>query len=116
MTDNTPQEKQASAATPRKESMLANLLVNIIIPTLILSKLSTDDYLGTKWAMVVALAFPLGYGLRDLLTSRKINFYSGLGIVSIMLTCFLNCSSHIFIKNQDNISTFLVSFHVMKVA
>ena len=33
-----------------------------------------------------ALAFPLGYGLRDLLTSRKINFYSGLGIVSIMLT------------------------------
>ena len=86
MTDNTPQEKQASAATPRKESMLANLLVNIIIPTLILSKLSTDDYLGTKWAIVVALAFPLGYGLRDLLTSRKINIYSGLGIVSIMLT------------------------------
>ena len=86
MTDNTPQEKQASAANPRKESMLANLLVNIIIPTLILSKLSTDDYLGTKWAIVVALAFPLGYGLRDLLTSRKINFYSGLGIVSIMLT------------------------------
>ncbi|WP_066965418.1 VC0807 family protein [Microbulbifer sp. Q7] len=71
---------------PKKESLLANLALNIIIPTLILTKLSGDDWLGTKWAIVVALAFPFAYGLRDLLRSGKVNFFSALGIVSILLT------------------------------
>lgn len=71
---------------PRKESLLANLLLNIAIPTLILTKLSGDDWLGTKWAIVVALAFPLLYGARDLQQSGKVNFFSALGIVSILLT------------------------------
>ncbi|WP_323844840.1 VC0807 family protein [Microbulbifer magnicolonia] len=73
-------------AQPKKESLLANLLLNIVIPTLILTKLSGDDWLGTKWAIVVALAFPLLYGLRDLLQSGKVNFFSALGIISILLT------------------------------
>ncbi|QKX19151.1 MFS transporter [Microbulbifer sp. YPW1] len=72
--------------SPQKESLLANLLLNIVIPTLILTKLSGDNWLGTKWAIVVALAFPLGYGLRDLQRSGKINFFSALGIISILLT------------------------------
>ncbi|WP_428820816.1 VC0807 family protein [Microbulbifer sp. MCCC 1A16149] len=71
---------------PQKESLLANLLLNIVIPTVILTKLSGDSWLGTKWAIVVALAFPLGYGLRDLLRSGKVNFFSALGITSILLT------------------------------
>ncbi|WP_231757722.1 VC0807 family protein [Microbulbifer elongatus] len=74
------------ADKPHKESLLGNLLLNIVIPTLILTKLSGDDWLGTKWAIVVALAFPLGYGLRDLQRSGKINFFSALGVISILLT------------------------------
>ena len=83
-----PEQRQQSAPenAPKKESFLGNLLLNIVIPTLILTKLSGDDWLGTKWAIVVALAFPLAYGLRDLLASGKVNFFSALGIVSILLT------------------------------
>lgn len=76
----------ATKQPPKKESLLANLLLNIVIPTLILTRLSTEEYLGTQLAIVVALAFPLGYGLRDFLSTRKINVFSALGIVSILLT------------------------------
>ncbi|WP_233998571.1 VC0807 family protein [Microbulbifer pacificus] len=75
-----------SQTKPQKESLLANILLNIVIPTVILTKLSGDNWLGTKWAIVVALAFPLLYGLRDLQRSGKVNFFSALGIISILLT------------------------------
>ena len=81
-----PLQADNTRQSPQKESLLANLLLNIVIPTLILTKLSGDNWLGTKWAIVVALAFPLGYGLRDLQRSGKINFFSALGIISILLT------------------------------
>ncbi|MCA0900610.1 VC0807 family protein [Microbulbifer agarilyticus] len=77
---------QQAQKPAHKESLLGNLLLNIVIPTLILTKLSGDDWLGTKWAIVVALAFPLIYGLRDLLRSGKVNFFSALGVISILLT------------------------------
>ncbi|SDZ88980.1 VC0807 family protein [Microbulbifer marinus] len=85
MTETNP-TTSVTEQQPKKEGLLANLLLNIVIPTLILTKLSGDDWLGTKWAIVVALAFPLLYGLRDLLQSGKVNFFSALGITSILLT------------------------------
>jgi hypothetical protein len=66
--------------------MLANLAFNIIIPTLILTKLSSNDYLGPIYSIVVALSFPIIYGLRDYAKSRKANFFSILGIISVVLT------------------------------
>jgi len=57
-----------------------------LIPSLILTKLSGAQHLGPVWGLVAALAFPLGYGLRDFIINRKINFFSGLGIVSVLLT------------------------------
>ena len=66
--------------------MLANLAFNIIIPTLILTKLSSNDYLGPVYSIVVALSFPIIYGLRDYAKSRKANFFSILGIISVVLT------------------------------
>lgn len=66
--------------------MLANILLNIIIPTLILTKGSKEAYLGPTWGLIVALAFPIGYGLYDYWHSRKINLFSAIGLVSVMLT------------------------------
>ncbi|WP_096087741.1 VC0807 family protein [Agaribacterium haliotis] len=80
-TDNTGQEKQ-----PKKESLLLNLLLNIIIPTLILTKFSGEDQLGPKLSIVVALAFPIVYGVADFFRERKINFFSALGVISVFLT------------------------------
>lgn len=76
----------APKTAPKKENMLINILMNIVIPSLILTKLSGPTYLGPVWGLVAALAFPIAYGLRDFITNRKINFFSGLGIVSVLLT------------------------------
>lgn len=71
---------------PKRENMLLNLALNIIIPTLILTKLSGEEHLGTQWAIVVALAFPILYGLNDFRQNKKINLFSALGVFSITLT------------------------------
>lgn len=80
------EDKIKIAPKPKRESLLANLLLNIVIPTLILTKLSGEDYLGIKLGIVVALAFPLVYGARDFILSRKLNVFSALGFISILLT------------------------------
>ena len=91
---NTPEsatiaDENNGAKKPERQKasgMLANLAFNIIIPTLILTKLSSNDYLGPVYSIVVALSFPIIYGLRDYAKSRKANFFSILGIISVVLT------------------------------
>jgi hypothetical protein len=75
-----------SAPKPKRESMLLNLVMNIVLPTLILTKLSDDKYLGPTLALVLALAFPLIYGLRDFIVNKRTNIFSILGIFSVLLT------------------------------
>jgi hypothetical protein len=65
---------------------LGNLAFNIVIPVLIMTKLSGDDYLGPAWSIVAALIFPIFYGFWDLKQSGKINPFSILGIISVLLT------------------------------
>lgn len=88
--DHTSAEKDPAtrpAESPaHRGGMLQNLLFNIIIPVLILSKFSDEDSLGPMWSIVVALAFPILYGIYDFTKSHKTNFFSVLGIVSVMLT------------------------------
>ena len=81
----TPPKKELKPA-PKKENMLINILMNIVIPTLILTKLSGPNYLGPVWGLVTALAFPIVYGIKDFVSAKKINFFSALGIVSVLLT------------------------------
>jgi len=70
----------------KKGGLFGNLAFNIIIPVLILSKLSGEDNLGPALSIVVALAFPIAYGFWDLKQSGKFNAFSILGIVSVFLT------------------------------
>jgi len=82
---------QLNSSTQKKPSLLINLAFNIIIPTLILTKLSGDGSidgswgLGIKWALIVALCFPLAYGLKDLIENGKVNFFSVLGMFGVLL-------------------------------
>lgn len=80
--ENSPQGK----APEKQESLLLNLAFNLLVPTLILTKLSDPEFLGIKLAIVVALSFPIGYGIHDFLTRGKLNFFSALGVVSVALT------------------------------
>lgn len=63
-----------------------DLLVSIVIPSVILMKLSGDEYLGSTWALIIGLAFPLGWGLFELVKYRKYNFIAVLGVISVGLT------------------------------
>lgn len=65
---------------------LGNLAFNILIPVIILSRFSGEDSLGPTWGIIIALAFPVGYGLWDLRESGKINPFSVLGVISVFLT------------------------------
>ncbi len=84
--DSVTDKSAKIGPNPKRESLLANLLLNIVIPTIILTKFSGEDHLGIKLGIVVALAFPLVYGARDFIVSRKLNVFSALGFFSILLT------------------------------
>lgn len=70
----------------KNENGLINLLVNVVLPSLILVKLSAPDKLGQVNALVLALSFPIGYGAYDYIKSKKLNFISALGLISVLLT------------------------------
>lgn len=95
--------------TTPKEHPLANILINVLIPVFILSFLSKDPaiqallhkpltlqtwfgeiprfwYIGPFKALIVALSFPLIYGVWMFTKSGKFNFFSGLGFGSVLLT------------------------------
>ncbi len=93
-----------------QEHPLANILINVLIPVLALSYLSKDPefqqaagqavkpwHLGPVKALVVALAFPLGYGGWHFSKTRKANFFSAIGLISVMLTGGLT----VFLWNKD---------------
>ena len=70
----------------RRENALLSLGINIALPAIILMKLSGETALGPAWGLVVALLFPLSYGLVDFARRREWNIVSILGFVSVLLT------------------------------
>lgn len=88
--NNTNENTQTDTMSPnqpkQQTGFFVNLVFNIILPTLVLTKLSTPDTLGPQLGIVVALLFPIGFGLWDLKNSGKFNPLSILGIISVFLT------------------------------
>ena len=74
------------AAAKKKSSPLVDILISILIPSIILMKMSGEDRLGPTTALIVALAFPIGYGLYDLIVNGNRNVMAVLGVVSVLLT------------------------------
>ncbi len=71
---------------PKQENLLINIVCNIALPSLILVRFSKPEYLGPVVGLVVALLFPLGYGIWDYSRRRQTNFISVIGFVSVLLT------------------------------
>jgi len=72
-------------ASPTRSPLL-EIAVTLLIPSLILMQFSKPDHLGAAGALLVALAFPISWGLRELATSRRFSLFAGLGIISLLLT------------------------------
>jgi hypothetical protein len=81
MTEPTPSAPHAKA-----ENLILNLVFNVAIPTAIMSKASGPHLLGPKWGLLIALLFPLGYGIYDFVRRRRLNFISAIGFVSVLIT------------------------------
>ena len=68
----------------KNENGFASLIFNILLPVLILHKLSI--YLGPLPALILALSFPLGFGIWDFYRKKKLNPLSALGFVNVSVT------------------------------
>ena len=79
-----------SKVAAKEENPLINILINVLLPTIFLSKLSKEGdavyHLGPTWAMVAALALPLGYGLWHWFKHKSLNIFSCVGLGAILLT------------------------------
>jgi hypothetical protein len=65
---------------------LLEILIAIVAPAVVLMRFSGDQHLGALNALLVALAFPLGWGLWGLLRQRKLGLVPVLGVVSTLAT------------------------------
>ena len=69
---------------------LLNVFLSVLAPVLVLDHCSAADgawyHLGTTWAMVVALALPIGCGIYSLVTERKIESMTAFGLLGTILT------------------------------
>lgn len=70
----------------KRENPLLNLGFNIIIPSVLMSKAGDWFGLNPQIALVLALTFPLGYGIVDFCHSKRCNIFSVIGFISVLLT------------------------------
>lgn len=70
----------------KKPNALLEIGITIVVPAVILMKLSSAENLGPLRALLLALAFPLGWGLWDGWRRKRLNWLSVLGVISTLLT------------------------------
>ncbi len=85
---------------PKRENMLVNIVFNLIVPILILRKgsdwigeplganlgESPDSPIIASIMLAIAVSFPIGYGFWDFIRRRKVNLFSLLGMLNVLLT------------------------------
>jgi hypothetical protein len=77
---------------PKKQQdhPLSNIMWNVLIPIVALGFLGKNGdkfwHVGPLPGMIIAVSLPLVYGIHHLFKTRKTNFFSILGVVSILLT------------------------------
>lgn len=75
---------QGSPLEFRQDHAIINAIVSVVIPVVILHKLSTPW--GPMKALIFALSFPLCYGLYDFYRKKRMNPISALGFINVLVT------------------------------
>lgn len=79
-------EQPTPASSGHSPRPLVDMAISIVIPSLVLMKLSGEQRLGADGALLLALAFPIGWGGWELIRYRKFNWIALLGLISVLLT------------------------------
>ncbi|CUS48371.1 MAG: Intracellular septation protein A [Idiomarinaceae bacterium HL-53] len=80
------QQTRQNATEPKEPNTWIEIIITVGIPAFIMMKMSGEARLGPLWGLVVALTFPLVYGIWDLIRRSKWNGFAILGLVSVLLT------------------------------
>src|SRR5205085_2112110 len=86
MTAPSAPSRPPAAPAAKPENVLVNLAFNVAIPAVLMAQLSKENRLGPAWGLVVALLFPVGYGVYDLIVRRKTNLISVLGFAGLLIS------------------------------
>lgn len=70
----------------KNSNSLIELVFNVVIPVVILTKFSDPESLGVELGLYIALAFPIGYAIFEYAKQRTLNYLSVLGVISTLLT------------------------------
>jgi hypothetical protein len=100
-----PVSMSNSDPKPPPENPLTNILVNVLVPIVALTMMSDDPaileklqaegvdakdprpwHLGPVKSLAIALALPLCYGVWFFFRHRRLNFFSVVGLASVLLT------------------------------
>ena len=65
---------------------MLSILINVILPTIIMTRFSGEDELGAVPALLVALAFPFVYAIYEMARSKKVGWMPIIGLVSILIS------------------------------
>lgn len=69
----------------KNNESFSNILFNIIIPVMILNK-GHKFGLEPKYAVVLALSFPVFFAIKSLIESKKVNFIALLGLFNVLVS------------------------------
>ena len=84
--NDSSSDKPSTPLSQKPSGIFWNLVFNLVVPMIILTKFSGADTLGIKLGLITALSFPIVYGLKDFISTNKINLFSVLGVISVPLT------------------------------
>jgi hypothetical protein len=76
----------ATSPPANKPNPLLEIGITILVPALVLMQLSGEERLGPVRALLLALAFPVGWGVWEGIKRRKLNWLAVLGVASTLLT------------------------------
>lgn len=70
----------------KRENIWVNLILNVVLPSLLLTQGGKRLHLEPAPVLMLALSLPLLYGIYDFITRKKVNMFSIIGFVSVMIT------------------------------
>ncbi len=81
---------QKTVTQGQQDNPLANIILNVLAPVIILSYCSKDGnsvwHLGPYKAMIIALAVPMVYGVWHFIIHKSVNIFSAVGFGNVLLT------------------------------